>query len=177
MDIYPADLPDEPENLICEVWDLNETLLPTYSPSHYDLIHSRCVAPGIKLNRWPSYLQDLKRLLRANGWVQLVEYYYMIQSDSGLLTSNHSLQQWSDGYRAALDGERDPRAGRSLSQMLRRAGFHNVEERTYRVPIGSWPSGAFPFVHNCICKSIALNIQAVFNNSHIHSSLDDDPLH
>ena len=86
-------------------------------------------------------MRDLKRLLRPNGWVQLVEYYYIIQSDSGLLTSDHSLQRWSDGYRAALESIRDPRAGRNLRQMLRTAGFDGVEERTFRVPIGSWPTG------------------------------------
>ena len=84
---------------------------------------------------------DLKRLLRPNGWVQLVEYYYIIQSDSGLLTSDHSLRQWSDGYKAALESVRDPRAGRNLSQMLRIAGLDRIEERTFRVPIGSWPTG------------------------------------
>ena len=139
--MYPADIPDEPENMECEIWDLNESLTPTYPPNYYDLIHSRCVAPGVKRERWPTYLRDLKRLLQANGWVQLVEYYYIIQSDSGLLTAAHSLQQWSDGYRAAIESDRDPRAGRSLGQMLRRAGFVDVEERTFRMPIGSWSSG------------------------------------
>ena len=115
------------------------------------------MAPGIKLNRWRSYIRDLKRLLRPNGWVQLVEYYYIIQSHSGLLTSNHSLQQWSDGYRAAIDGERDPRVGRNLGQMLRTAGFDSVEERTFHVPIGSWPSGASLSFATCCCPCIVLN--------------------
>lgn len=150
IDIFPADLPDAPDNLACEVWDLNETLSPTYPSNYYDLIHSRCVAPGIKKDRWRSYLRDLKRLLRSGGWVQLVEYYYIIQSDSGQLTAEHALQQWSDGYRAAMEQDRDPRVGRHLANMLTTAGYTEVQERSYRVPLGGWPAGE----RECFIRSL-----------------------
>ncbi|KAJ9635888.1 hypothetical protein H2201_000119 [Coniosporium apollinis] len=140
VDIFPADVDDQPENLDFEVWDLNRTLTPTYDPNHYDLIHSRFVAPGIKRDRWPSYVRDLARLLKRNGWVQLVEYYYIIQSDSGLLTDNHALQQWGNAYRQCMEGERDPRIGRRLPELLRTAGLVDVQERSFRMPIGGWPT-------------------------------------
>jgi hypothetical protein len=139
--VFPADLPDEPDNLECEVWDLNDNLTPTYSPNYYDLIHSRCVAPGIKRERWRSYLRDLRRLLKPGGWVQLVEYYYIFQSDSGLLTSEHALQQWGELFRAAMEQHRDPRVARHLTELLSHAGFVDVHQMSYRVPIGLWPSG------------------------------------
>ncbi|KAK7522516.1 S-adenosyl-L-methionine-dependent methyltransferase [Phyllosticta citriasiana] len=140
IDLYPApELPDDqPDNLECEVWDLNEPLVPSYKPNTYDLIHSRFVAPGIKKHRWPGYMRDMCRLLRPGGWVQTVELYYIIQSDSGLLTDGHALMQWSNGYRYSMDSDRDPRAGRNLGQLMRNAGLEDVNEVTYRLPIGGW---------------------------------------
>jgi hypothetical protein len=141
IDIWPADLPDEPDNLECEIWNLNDPLIPTYKTNHYDLIHSRCVGPGIKKDRWRSYVRELARLLKRDGWLQLAEYYYIIQSDSGRLTDDHALQQWGQAYRGAMERDRDPRIGRSLVDKMRSAGLHDVHSRTIHVPIGDWPTG------------------------------------
>ncbi|OMP88818.1 hypothetical protein BK809_0005539, partial [Diplodia seriata] len=143
IDVYPTnELPDDqPDNLEIEAWDLNQTLTPTYKPNEYDLIHSRLVAPGIKRDRWPRYIRDIVRLLKRGGWVQMAEFYYIIQSDSGLLTDEHALMQWSNGYRHTMEQDRDPRAGRHLGQLMRTAGLSDVQEVTYRMPIGGWPTG------------------------------------
>jgi len=122
--------------------DLNESLRRGgFSLNHYDLIHSRCVSPGIKKERWRRYVAELAALLRRDGWVQLVEYYYIIQSDSGRLTDQHALQQWGTVYRAAMERERDPRVGRNLRGLLRDANLRDIHERTYNIPIGGWSSG------------------------------------
>ncbi|EOD47288.1 Methyltransferase type 11 [Neofusicoccum parvum] len=122
IDVYPTnELPDDqPDNLEIEAWDLNQPLTPTYKPNEYDLIHSRLVAPGIKRDRWRGYIRDIVRLLKRGGWVQMAEFYYIIQSDSGMLTDDHALMQWSNGYRYTMERDRDPR------------------EVTYRMPIGGW---------------------------------------
>ncbi|KAF2145231.1 uncharacterized protein K452DRAFT_316320 [Aplosporella prunicola CBS 121167] len=142
IDLYPAaELPDDqPDNLECEAWDLNQTLTPTYKPNYYDLVHSRLVAPGIKKERWRTYLRDIFRLLKRGGWVQMAEFYYIIQSDSGMLTDEHALMQWSNAYRHITERDRDPRIGRHLGQMMRTAGLADVQEVTYRMPIGGWPA-------------------------------------
>ncbi|KAF2091998.1 S-adenosyl-L-methionine-dependent methyltransferase [Saccharata proteae CBS 121410] len=139
IDLYPAELPDDqPDNLECEAWDLNQTLTPTYAPNYYDLVHSRFVGPGIKKDRWRGYLRDMARLLKRGGWVQMTEFYYIIQSDSGMLTDEHALTQWSNGYRYTMESDTDPRAGRNLGQMMRNAGLVDVQEIAYRLPIGGW---------------------------------------
>ncbi|KAK0650642.1 Secondary metabolism regulator laeA [Lasiodiplodia hormozganensis] len=142
VDVYPTnELPDDqPDNLWIEAWDLNQTLTPTYKPNEYDLIHSRLVAPGIKRDRWPRYIRDIVKLLKRGGWVQMAEFYYIIQSDSGRLTDEHALMQWSNGYRHTMERDRDPRIGRHLGQLMRSAGLTDVQEVTYRMPIGGWPT-------------------------------------
>ncbi|KAF2455185.1 S-adenosyl-L-methionine-dependent methyltransferase [Lineolata rhizophorae] len=139
IDIYPADLPDEPDNLECELWDLNEPLVPTYERNQFDLVHSHFVAPGIKKERWREYLKDLVRLTKKGGWVQVAEFYYTIQSDNGLLGEDDALYKWGVNYRAAVQHDRDPRVGNYIDQLLRDAGLLQVQIRHFRLPIGGWP--------------------------------------
>jgi hypothetical protein len=123
---------------------MNDPLMPTYEneKDRYDLIHSRCIGPGIKKSRWPGYLRDLRRLLRRNGWVQLVEYHYIPQSNSGRLTDDHSLQKWGLAFRGVMDQlDRETRIGPNLANKLRDAGFRDVQSQIFNVPIGNWPTG------------------------------------
>ena len=123
IDIYPADLPEQPDNLELEMYNLNAGLLGYYRPSHYDLIHSRFVGPGIHKNRWRSYVGELNRLLIPGGWLQMVEYYYCFQSDNGLLTEAHALRRWWAAYAYAMAADRDPRASIHLRDLMQSAGF------------------------------------------------------
>jgi hypothetical protein len=142
VDIYPTELSEAPDNVIFELWDLNERLIPEYSPGYYDFIHSRCVGPGIGKDRWPGYFRELFALLKRGGWVQCAEYYYNIQSDSGRLQEDHDLYQWGHAYRAAMTrADRDPRIGLGLGEKLTQAGFSDVQTRTYQIPIGDWHTG------------------------------------
>jgi hypothetical protein len=115
--------------------------MPTYNAGYYDLIHSRCISPGLRKNRWPRYLQELRRLLNRGGWAQVSEFYYNIQSDSGRLTETNELFRWGQVYRTLMESDRDPRVGRTLGDKLREAGFVDVQTRTFHVPIGDWPTG------------------------------------
>lgn len=42
-----------------QVDDLNRQF--TFPNNHFDLVHSRLVASGINLPRWPGYLRDISR--------------------------------------------------------------------------------------------------------------------
>ena len=123
------------------MWNLNDPLTPTYQANTYNLIHSRFVAPGIKRTRWLDYVKDLRRLLRRNGWVQMVEYYYNFQSDSGLLTDDHAIRKWYTYYRRAMETERDPRVGSRLQDLMRNAGLVDVQGLQCNLPIGPWSTG------------------------------------
>ncbi|OCK86024.1 S-adenosyl-L-methionine-dependent methyltransferase [Lepidopterella palustris CBS 459.81] len=141
IDIYPAEVPEAPENLECEIWDLNRALTPSFPANTYNLIHCQFVSPGIHRNRWQNFVRDLRRLSKRGGWVQMAEYYYNFQSDAGLLTQDHALRQWGDAYRSAMEIEhRDPRVGHRLGQMMADAGLVDVRSIKYDLPIGPWSS-------------------------------------
>lgn len=39
----------------------------------FDLINSRLLAEGINSERWPSFVRELKQMLKPGGWLQMVE--------------------------------------------------------------------------------------------------------
>jgi hypothetical protein len=110
-------------------------------PETYDVINSRFLADGIDANRWPSYIRDLRRVLKPRGWVQMIELIPHIQSENGRLGDDSHLTRWWLLYSRALQQMgKQPRVGRDLEAMLRREGFDPVQGRTYNIPIGKWSS-------------------------------------
>lgn len=141
LDIYPADMPEEPDNLDREVFDLNDSLLEDYRHNYYDFVHSRCVGPGIKKSRWRRYIRELARLVKKRGWVQLAEFYPNIQSDNGRLTPEHAIYKWGAAYRHAMGSDRDPHIWGRFGDLLQEAGLRDVRVVNFRVPIGEWHTG------------------------------------
>lgn len=151
VDIFPMRLPDEPENLDLYCYDLNDRLNhpEVFQSRAYDLIHSRFVAPGLKKNRWASYVRDMRVLLRSGGWIQLAEYHLHIQSDNGRLTEQSAVHRWWQGYVEAMAAmNRDPRIGSRLQGLLVAAGLRDVQLDYRQLPIGAWNLGALLLVRN-----------------------------
>ncbi|MCJ1244978.1 hypothetical protein MMC30_002179 [Trapelia coarctata] len=135
VDISPHMKPDDaPENFWPQLDDLNEPF--TFESNRFDLVHSRLVGSGINKRRWPSYIRDILRVLKPNGWVQLVDYYFMCQSDNGSIDDTSALRQWSTNYIRALDATKDPRSALQLQNMFSAAGLVDVETRPREQRIG-----------------------------------------
>ncbi|KAH6611912.1 hypothetical protein C7974DRAFT_324110 [Boeremia exigua] len=146
VDIYPMLVADQPENLGLCSYNLNDRLNDpeVFQARAYDLIHSRCISAGIKSNRWPSYIRDMKLLLRPSGWVQVVEYYLNIQSSSGRLTDHSAVRRWWMAYAEAMSRmNRDPRIGTRLQHLFSEARFADVRVETMQLPIGDWEPGEY----------------------------------
>ncbi|QMW42098.1 hypothetical protein G4B11_005422 [Aspergillus flavus] len=137
LDIYPYMNPDDiPDNLCLQVDDLNRPF--TFPPNHFDLVHSRLLATGINRDRWPSYIRDIKRVLKPGGWVQLVEIYFNVQSDNGSITEQHALRQWSTQLMGSLEEVKDLRVGTRLRNLLTAAGLAEVDARMIPLPLSAW---------------------------------------
>jgi len=130
-------------------WNLNAPFRQDRSdsrlqPGTFDLINSRFLVAGINGNRWATYIADLERLLKPGGWVQIVEQYPLIRSESGRAIPY--LQEWWQRYSLSMvQMNKDPHISRNLRAQLDRQGFENVRERVERLPIGNWDAGQSPF--------------------------------
>lgn len=84
----------------------------------------------------------MRLLLKPTGWVQMVEYYLNVQSNTGRLTSESALRRWWEYYVTAMEASmRNPRAARNLAQLLTEAGYRHVGSNAFQLPIGGWRSG------------------------------------
>ncbi|CAD6447055.1 70350c73-62cb-43f3-a5b4-2e597e81abd5 [Sclerotinia trifoliorum] len=138
IDIYPYQPETVPENLYLQVDDLNNRF--TFQAHNFDLVHSRLMTGAIHVNRWAGYLRDMLRVLRPGGWAQLVELYHNVQSDNGSLTDAHALRQWSTRYIESLNGVKDLRVPPRLPDMMRAAGFVDIEHRMIPLHTCGWSS-------------------------------------
>ncbi|KAL9079669.1 MAG: hypothetical protein Q9157_001445 [Trypethelium eluteriae] len=141
IDIYPSNI-QGPENLKLGICNLNNAVREWgFRPQSFDLINSRFLAPGINKTRWQTYVRDLARLLKRKGWLQMVEWGYLIQSDSGMLHENSFCRRWNDLYREALNESKDLRVGQKLRDLMRSAGLQRIETTVSPIPIGNWKPG------------------------------------
>ena len=144
------------ESFIRKRWNLNipfrqDTSSDRLRPETFDLINSRMLADGINANRWESYVRELYALLKPNGWLQMVEFHAIFQSDSG--RDAPFLSRWWDWYsQKMLQMGKNPRIGAQLRPLMTNAGFTDVHYHVSRLPIGNWDEGMF-FFHRCCARA------------------------
>ncbi|KAF8420677.1 S-adenosyl-L-methionine-dependent methyltransferase [Tirmania nivea] len=137
IDLSPHMAPDPtPYNFWFQIDDLNKPF--TFQEGDFDFVHSRFVSPGLDRARWDTYVRDCYRVLKPGGWLQMVEFYYNVQSDNGSLTENHALRRWSNMYLEANEQSRDLRAPLRFRTLFDQAGFVDVETRMIPVHLSGW---------------------------------------
>jgi hypothetical protein len=137
VDLSPIQPSFTPPNCKFEIDDVTSPW--TYAPSSFDFINIRSLYGSI--SDWRALYAQIHTGLEKNGYLHQVEMSIQFKSDDGSLTPDHVLSQWSDIFHEA-----SKRFGKSfyevwnLSTYIRDAGFVDVEERVYKVPVNSWPA-------------------------------------
>ncbi|KAM5346559.1 hypothetical protein ACJ41O_009564 [Fusarium nematophilum] len=121
--------------------------------NHFDYIHSRHTVMAIR--NWPQLFQRSLEHLKPGGWMELQEiHHYPHSASHGGIVSPEAhpvAQYWSlitQGL-AALGVNFHAAAGGALATKMREAGFINVTERVFHVPLGTWP-------RNKVLKTVGL---------------------
>jgi SAM-dependent methyltransferase len=101
----------------------------------FDFVHQRLLLAGLPLASWPGVVEDLVRVTRPGGWVELVEPPFEIEREG---PANQRLRT----FTVALAASRGMDSGRvvfdSVDGWLRQAGLVNVVRREIGVRIGEW---------------------------------------
>ncbi len=72
--------------------------------------------------------------------MELLDWDIKLFSDDGSLPPDSAMVRWDDLCIEAFEKlGREPRPGPLLKGHLEGAGFANVREHVYRLPLGSWP--------------------------------------
>jgi SAM-dependent methyltransferase len=103
-----------------------------FGEGRFDFVHQRLLQAGVPLKSWSGVVNELVRVTRAGGWIELVEVEGEVQGGPATRRLLELLLQLA-GSRG-LDG-----TGvlfRQLDEYLRRAGLGEVQRRDVNVPIG-----------------------------------------
>ncbi|KZV83794.1 S-adenosyl-L-methionine-dependent methyltransferase [Exidia glandulosa HHB12029] len=108
--------------------------LPVEWSGRFTLVHQSLLAFSLRTEEWQKNLQELYRVTKPGGWVQLCDVSWpdMVPNDelpfSRYLRGIH--------YKLAEMRGLDVYCGRNLEQRTKDAGFQNVEATVTRVPMG-----------------------------------------
>ena len=104
-----------------------------FPDASFDFVHQRLLFFAIPSDRWQFVLNELVRVTRPGGWVEVVEGRY------GYEPMGPAAQHISDVMLATmLQRGIDPRASAHLDGFLRNAGLQQVQTRTIKLPVGDW---------------------------------------
>jgi ubiquinone/menaquinone biosynthesis C-methylase UbiE len=104
-----------------------------FAAQQFDYVHQRLLVAGIPTALWPSVIRELERVTHPGGFVELVEMGTTFHH-AGPAT-NQFLDWW-----AAISATRGIDASKlsGIGTLLHGSGCSHVEEKTERIPVGSW---------------------------------------
>ncbi|KAB5543128.1 S-adenosyl-L-methionine-dependent methyltransferase [Coniochaeta sp. 2T2.1] len=129
-----------------------------WKPSSLDYIHIRHMTSSIR--DWPTLISQAYTALKPGGWIELQELRFVLGCDDDTLKPDDPVAGFLNNIKEGL-----AQFGVNLLAMeknpdnVREAGFTNVEERIFKVPLGVWP-------RNTKMKTVGL-----YNRSMIYDGL------
>ncbi|KAK5196120.1 hypothetical protein LTR99_008071 [Exophiala xenobiotica] len=139
VDLSPIQPEFVPPNVKFYVDDLESEW--TYPPSeHFDFIHGRALCGSIA--DWPKLFKQSLQNLKPGGWMEMQEYQCHVWSDDGTVDEAIYLQDWVEQMNEASKRfGKELKTAAALKTHMQNAGFVEVHEEIYKVPIGPWAKG------------------------------------
>lgn len=106
-----------------------------FAEGRFDFVHQRLLQSGVPLKSWSGVVQDLVRVVRPGGWVELVEVENEVKAGGPATRRLLELLLQLAGSRGL---DRTGVLFRELDTYLHRAGLREVQRRDVDVPIGDW---------------------------------------
>ncbi|KAJ6029877.1 hypothetical protein N7460_010143 [Penicillium canescens] len=137
VDIFPPPVSWMPPNCVFEVDDVLREW--TWRDS-FDFIHMRLMYGAFPPEGWDQLYKQAFDALEPGGWIEQMEFDVRVSSDDGTLKKEHQLWKWGPMFIRCAE-----RAGRSLNihetmrGAIEKAGFVDVHEEKYKIPLGPWP--------------------------------------
>jgi len=101
------------------------------------------------IREWQDYISEIFRATAPGGHTQFTELGMefvsnnnALGSDAALKVIHKALQKYASIRRLDLE------VGSKLTEMVRHAGFHSLEEKVVDVPCGNWPAGSIAYAHH-----------------------------
>ncbi|EEH20462.2 hypothetical protein PABG_02721 [Paracoccidioides brasiliensis Pb03] len=106
--------------------------------NHFDFVHLRHLTSSIK--DFPRLFKAAYDKLKPGGWIEIQDLYFQPQCDDGSLPADYILAKWLQLMEEGLARFNvDLLSPTKHPGYIRDAGFTNINERIFKVPIGTWP--------------------------------------
>lgn len=137
-DVSPIQPAWVPPNVRFEIEDCTGPW--TFEPNSFDYIHMRFLLGSI--DDWNLLMQRAFAACKPGGYIESFEPSSYLESDDGTVTDTMAMGQWGKLF---IEGGR--KMGRSFEvyqhgtvrAALESAGFVDIHEENFKVPIGGWP--------------------------------------
>jgi hypothetical protein len=125
---------------------------PEKQPYPYDYVHTR-MSLGI-YNDFREVIQKGYNNLKPGGWMESQELYSKLQCAEAM-PPDYPLLQWSELQdKAAHNMGRPLRIADKLKRWYREAGFVDVHEEVFSLPVGLWPKEGRAHMFGKFCSWI-----------------------
>lgn len=104
-----------------------------FTDNTFDFTHQRLLRGAIPALEWPHVIQELVRVTRPGGWIELFE---MGGSISNAGPATELLHRWERDI--CLSRGIDISKAEEIGTMLTQAGLRRVTQRSIDLPIGAW---------------------------------------
>ncbi|KIL85329.1 hypothetical protein FAVG1_11284 [Fusarium avenaceum] len=134
-DLSPIQPSWVPPNVKFEIEDATNTW--SWSDNTFDLVHMRYLIGSI--TDWGALFKEAFRCCKPDGFVESVEVNPIFLSDDNTIASDSPINTWN---KVCEEGGKA--FGRSLCdvpddvQLLRAAGFVDIQVTDFKVPVGGW---------------------------------------
>ncbi|KAB2575292.1 Methyltransferase type 11 [Lasiodiplodia theobromae] len=134
-DLSPIQPRWTPPNVKFEVDDIESDW--AYS-TPFDFIHSRYLVCSI--SDWPRLVRQAFSNLKPGGYAEFQDWNIVPTSDDGSATEDNKIIQLQKlVVEATQKIGKEPVPGPKLKNWMEEAGYVNVTERVFKMPLGMWP--------------------------------------
>lgn len=120
---------EAPDNYVFVQGDITKGL--PFGDNSFDFVHMRLVVMALPATTWLPVVQELRRVTRPDGWIELVE--------TTVTARVPGAEQWTSWAQALAKMRAiDLTAGAQVGAFLRQMGLRDVQELALEVPIGPW---------------------------------------
>jgi SAM-dependent methyltransferase len=137
IDLSPTQVDWVPPNVYFEVDDMEE---PWTFTQPFDFIHGKFLAGSIR--DWPNLMRQSYENLNPGCWVEWADWDYKPRLPDGTIDRRDNwVTKWHNTIMTTCESKTgaSPSPGPLLKDLVTNAGFEEVKEVVFKVPVGSWP--------------------------------------
>ncbi|CDS13309.1 hypothetical protein LRAMOSA05487 [Lichtheimia ramosa] len=126
-DMFPTTI--RPENVTFQLCNILDGL--PYEDNTFDFVHMRQLIVALRAKEWPVVLNEIYRVLKPGGLVQLVESDFTEAGHSNLIDAVMTTL-----HRAMQERGQDPFVASKLERLLSEAQFQDVQQQVRVIQFG-----------------------------------------